>query len=198
MSAIPRRSFLRLAGGTAAFAALANLRSLPAAAAAGSEAAFFAPAEAEILTQVVERMVETGEPAAPAVRATRAIATIDALCASLDPGATAPLPALLRLVEWGPPLFDGRLTRFTALDAAGKDVALAGWMDSRFAWRRMAFLALRNLALLGYWSQDETWPLIGYRGPLIASPRSPLPDPPRSPLAGPRSPLAGPGSRGSA
>jgi hypothetical protein len=62
----------------------------------------------------------------------------------------------------------------------------------------MAFLALRNLALLGYWSQDETWPLIGYRGPLIASPRSPLPDPPRSPLAGPRSPLAGPGSRGSA
>jgi len=161
-----RRGFLRLAGGSAALAALANVRTLPAAAAAGS-ARFFAPTEREILTQVVERMVDTGEPAAPAVRATGAIDAIDALCVSLDPGATAPLPALLRLVDWSPLLFDGRPARFTALGADDQDAVLAGWMGSRFAWRRTAFLALRNLALLGYWSQDATWPLIGYQGPLI-------------------------------
>ena len=166
-----RRGFLRVAGGSAAFASLANLRALPAAA-SGTGGRFFAPAEREVLTQVVERMVETGEPAAPAVRATGAIDAIDALCLSLDPDATAPLPPLLRLVEWSPLVFDGRFSRFTTLADDEQDRALTGWMRSRFAWRRMAFLALRNLALLGYWSQDATWPLIGYRGPLLARDRA--------------------------
>lgn len=173
-----RRGFLRLAGGTAALGALARgtsalgglaqLRALPAGAAdAAPDAHFFAEREREILTRIVERMVDTGEPGAPAVRDTGTVDTIDGLCRRLDPSLTAPLPALVRLVEWGPILFDGRLARFSSLDDAGCDAHLAGWMRSRLELRRMGFLALRNLALLGYWSQDETWPLIGYHGPLI-------------------------------
>jgi len=165
-----RRGFLRLLGASGTLAALARLPA-PAARAAAAPAAggtpFFAPREREILTLVVERMVDTGLPEAPAVRATATIDTIDRLCRSLDPSLTAPLPALLRLVEWGPLLFEGRFARFSALDEAGRDAHLAGWMRSRLALRRAGFLALRNLALLGYWSQDETWPLIGYHGPLL-------------------------------
>ena len=101
------------------------------------------------------------------MRDTQAIATIDALCASLDPAATAPLPALLRLVEWGPLLFDVRLARFTSLEPDAQDDHLRGWMTSRFGVRRMGFMALRNLAFLGYWSQPETWALVGYQGPLL-------------------------------
>lgn len=173
MSGVTRRSFLALAGGSTALGTIASLRSVPALAAPARTAEpFFAPPEREILTCVVERMVDTGDPAAPAVRATRTIDTIDALCAGLDPDATAPLPALLRLVEWGPLLFDRRLARFTTLDAEGRDGALQGWMTSGLALRRIGFYALRNMALLGYWSQDETWPLIGYAGPLLRKPRS--------------------------
>jgi hypothetical protein len=164
-----RRSFLRLAGGAAALGGLARLRALPAGAAdlAAGGARFFAEREREILTTIVERMVETGDPAAPAVRSTRAIDTIDGLCRVLDPALTAPLPALLRLVEWGPLLFDGRLARFGSLDDAARDAHLSGWMRSRIGLRRLGFLALRNLSLLGYWSQDASWPLIGYQGPLL-------------------------------
>jgi len=165
-----RRSFLRLAGGTAALAGLAQLRGLPAGAAeigSAGGARFFAEREREILTRIVERMVYTGEPGAPAVRETRALDTIDSLCRALDPTLTAPLPALVRLVEWGPVLFEGRLARFSSLDADAQDAHLAGWMRSRIGLRRTGFLALRNLALLGYWSQDQTWPLIGYQGPLL-------------------------------
>jgi hypothetical protein len=165
-----RRGFLRLAGGGAALAGLARMRALPAAAAPLAATAgprFFAEREREILTRIVERMVDTGEPGAPPVRATRTIDTIDGLCRALDPALTAPLPALVRLVEWGPLLFDGRLARFSSLDAAAQDAHLAGWMRSRLGLRRLGFLALRNLALLGYWSQDESWPLIGYQGPLL-------------------------------
>jgi hypothetical protein len=166
--ATDRRGFLRLLGGAAALGALAEL---PAArlAAAGADASgrFFSDSEREILTQVVERLVDTGEPGAPAVRATHAIDVIDRLCAGLDPSLTRPLPSLLRLVEWGPWLFDFAFSRFTRLDAAGQDASLRGWMTSRLALRRRGFLALRNLASFGYWSQEETWPLIGYAGPLL-------------------------------
>ena len=39
-------------------------------------------------------------------------------------------------------------------------------MQSRLELRRLAFLGVRNLCFLGYYSQPETWPLIGYQGPL--------------------------------
>jgi hypothetical protein len=172
-----RRGFLRLVSASASFAALARLRALPAAAqihtAAGASARFFDDTSREILGQIVARMVDTGEASAPAVDDTGTIATIDALCAGLDPALVESLPLALRLVEYGPFVFDWRLTRFTQLSPAEQDAALSGWMTSRFTVRRLAFFALRNLALLGYYSQPETWPLVDYRGPLLHSAGAP-------------------------
>lgn len=172
--ATTRRGFLRLAGTTAALTALAQVRSIPAASASASQAgAFFSPAEQEILTQIAERIVGSATPGAPRVRDTRAVSTIDALCASLDPALTAPLPTLLRVVDYAPFVFDLRFRRFTRLTPAEQDASLDGWMRSRFALRRQAFYALRNLALLGYYSQDPTWPTIGYAGPLLGATTEP-------------------------
>jgi len=172
VSGFSRRGFLALAGGGAALGSIASLRAVPAAAfATAGPTRFFAPRDREVLTAIVERMVATGEPGAPTVRGTGTMNTIDALCAGLDPVATAPLPALVRLVEWGPVLFERRLARFTTLDDAGRDASLRGWMTSGLALRRIGFFALRNLAMLGYWSQDETWHLVGYGGPLLRKPR---------------------------
>lgn len=168
--ATSRRGFLRLAGGTAALGALAHLRAVPAAALACAPhggAGFFDADQREVLTQVVERIVDTGEPDAPRVRDTHAVATIDGLCASLDPEITGPLPALLGLVEWGPLLFEGSFSRFTGLGPDRQDAHLRGWMTSRFALRRRGFEALRNLAFLGWYSQEQSWGPIGYRGPLL-------------------------------
>ena len=167
--ATTRRGFFGLAGAGAAFAGLGALRALPASAATPGPggAGFFSPRDAEILTRVVERLVDTGEPDAPPVRATGAIATIDRLCAGLAPELTAPLPWLLRLVEWGPWIFEATPSRFSLLPPEAQDASLRGWSTSRLELRRAGFQALRNLACLGYWSQPETWPLIGYRGPLL-------------------------------
>jgi hypothetical protein len=166
--ATTRRGFLRLAGATASFTALAQLHVVPAVAAnPDSAAGFFSPAEQEILTQIVERMVDSDQPGAPRVRDTRTILTIDALCSSLDPSITQPLPTLLHVVDYAPFVFDLRFERFTHLAPAEQDASLDGWMRSRFALRRQAFMALRNLSFLGYYSQEETWPGIGYAGPLL-------------------------------
>ena len=171
---LDRRRFLTLAGLSGAAVALRGLASLPAAAAGGRAPAgdgpgtpFFSADEREILTQVVERLVYSGEPEAPAVRSTSAIDVIDGLCSRLDPALTGPLPYLLRAVEWGPWIFELRFSRFSGLDTAGRDDSLRDWMESRLGLRRLGFAALRNLAFLGYYSQEETWPLIGYRGPLL-------------------------------
>jgi hypothetical protein len=169
-----RRGFLQLAGSSAALTALAQAGALPACAAAGSASgSFFDAHETEILTQIVERMVDTGEPDAPAVRDTRAVATIDAFCRQLDPEITGPLPLVLRLFEYGPIVFDLSFSRFSRMSDAQKDASLEAWTTSRLGLRRMAFLALRNLALLGYYTQPETWPLIGYQGPLIERSETP-------------------------
>ncbi len=165
-----RRGFLRLAGATAALTALGQLRMLPPVAAAASHGErFFDAGETEILTRIAERMVYSGDPAAPRVRDTATIATIDALCAGLPPAVSEPLPLALRLFEYGPFLFDLSFARFTRMSDAAQDTSLHGWMTSRFALRRLAFTGLRNLCMLGYYSQPETRPLIGYRGPLIGT-----------------------------
>jgi len=165
-----RRSFLALAGGTGAFLALARLRVAPALAAPGPDlpaGRFLGAHETEILTQAMERMVFTGLPDAPAVRDTGAVATVDRLLQRLDPGISEQVPLLLRLFEYGPWVFDFTFTRFTQMSDAEKDRSLEAWMTSRLGFRRLAFAALRNLCFFGYWSQDATWPLIGYRGPLL-------------------------------
>jgi hypothetical protein len=165
-----RRGFLRLAGSSAALTALGRLRALPAAAAEPSAGGrFFDQRETEILTQIAERMVDTGEPAAPRVRDTKAVDTIDALCRSLDPSVTRQLPMALLLFEYGPFVFDLTFSRFTRMSDAQQDASLRAWMTSRLGVRRLAFLALRNLCLLGYYSQPETWRAIGYRGPLLGA-----------------------------
>jgi len=177
-----RRGFLTLSlklGGSAGLAAVAGLRALPARAEAlparaesealhPSDGAFFSASEREVLAAVVARMVETGDPRAPALEDTRALEVIDGACAALAPEVTELLPLALRLFEWWPFLFELRFRRFSDLAPDEQDTSLEGWMGSRFAVRRTAFLALRNLSLLGWWSQQETWPLIGYQGPLLA------------------------------
>jgi hypothetical protein len=70
-------------------------------------------------------------------------------------------------------LFELRFSRFTRLTPDEQDASLRGWMQSRIALRRTAFLALRNLAMLGWYAQDESWPSVGYSGPLLR--RSPAP-----------------------
>jgi hypothetical protein len=169
-SRLTRRAFLRNAGLTASLAALAQLRVAPAALAAVEGAAgpgVLSPQAAEILTQIVERMVDSDDPRAPAVRETRTLAAIEGVLGQLDPALTSDVPLALSLFEWGPFVFDLTFSRFTRMTPAEQDESIRCWMNSRLELRRLAYAALRNLAFIGYYSQDGSWPGIGYQGPLL-------------------------------
>lgn len=167
---LSRRAFLRNAGLATSLAALAQLRVAPAAVAAAegtTGAGLLSPQGAEVLTQIVERMVASDDPRAPAVRETRTLAAIEGVLGQVDPALTSDVPLALGLFEWGPFVFDLTFSRFTRMSPAEQDESIRCWMNSRLELRRLAYAALRNLAFIGYYSQDGAWPGIGYAGPLL-------------------------------
>ncbi len=72
----------------------------------------------------------------------------------------------LSLIEWLPVAsFAGR--KFTALSAADKVLFLRGCETSRWSIRSQAFSGLKFLILFFYYTDDRTWPSIGYAGPTV-------------------------------
>jgi hypothetical protein len=174
-TSVSRRSFLRY---TALSSGLLTLSRLPVAAAPTSSASkedhrlqMLTPYEAEVFSAVGERMVATDDGAMPKFKDTQAIVAIDQALIQLDPSLQTQVRWLLRIIQWGPPVLMLRMATFTGLNDAEQDEYLRGWAQSHRALRQLAFRALKNLSMLGYYSQDAVWPAIHYRGPWAPRPR---------------------------
>lgn len=161
-----RRRFLQLGG----LLLLSRLRALPALAAPAASLRVLAPGDAAVLAAIGARMTRTGDASMPPFDS-KAMRTIDGALLALPPEVPAQLSWALWLFEWGPPLFVGQPARFTRLAPAWQDAYLASWAGSRFHTRRIAFQAVKNLTMLGYYAQDQTWPGIHYGGPWAPRPR---------------------------
>ena len=81
----------------------------------------------------------------------------------------------LDVVDWWPATAGLRFKRFGSLEPGQQDESLDGWRRSSIATRRRVFYSLRNIALFAYWTDERTWPLIGYPGPWLGDPRRPQP-----------------------
>jgi hypothetical protein len=162
----------RVTGFSAAMLAVSQLRPVSAAARpAPSALRVLSAGDARIMGAIAERIAFTGDPGMPRFADTAGLQTIDTALLQLPSDTVQQLHYALLLVEYGPPLFALRLSTFTSLGDDAKDSYLAGWEQSRFATRQIAFRALKNLALLGYYSQDATWAGIHYSGPWVPRPR---------------------------
>ncbi len=84
------------------------------------------------------------------------------------------LSVLLRAVEYGVPLLEGRARRLTTLEPAEREEYLRGWAESRLEVRRQGAAALKALAMLGFYGRDEAWPEVGYRGPWLGRTEIPI------------------------
>jgi hypothetical protein len=166
-----RRTFLGYSTLTAGLLTVAQLRPPPALAATSPAGQVLTASDAEIMAAVTQRMVYSGDPGMPAVDDTQAVATIERALQETDPSVQRQVRWLLRVFQWGPPVFAFELRSFTAMSDAQQDAYLRGWATSNNELRRLAFRALRNLAMLGYYSQDATWKGIHYDGPWVPRPR---------------------------
>ena len=129
------------------------------------------PNDARVLTAIADRIAYTGDASMPRFRDTAGLQVIDGALLQLPAETVQQLHYALLLFEYGPPIFDFRFSTFTSLSDAAKDTSLAGWERSRFMIRQLAFRALKNLSMLGYYSQDATWSAIHYSGPWVPRPR---------------------------
>jgi len=107
----------------------------------------------------------------PPLRDTATVATIDTSLLYLAADLRGQFRWALTLFEYGPILFQLKLSRFTSLGPEERDAHLRDWAESRFLTRRLAFRAMKNLSYLGYYSQDSTWKGIHYSGPWAPRPR---------------------------
>jgi hypothetical protein len=92
---------------------------------------------------------------------------VDALLRRAAPEAQVDFNRLLGLFENALPglLFDGRALPFTRLSPESQDRVLRSWRDSRLALRRSGYSALRRICLATAYSDEATWPAIGYAPP---------------------------------
>ena len=109
---------------------------------------FFTQVEHEVLKSVCAYMV--GVPCNAALDIP--VITIDTFVKQLPKALQTKLRFALLLFQWGPPLFIGKLCRFTQLTPRDAVKYIEGWAKSRLGARRKLFRGLRDIAFLGYYS----------------------------------------------
>ncbi len=75
------------------------------------------------------------------------------------------LQKALVLIEFGPLVFDKKLTTFSRLDVAERTSHWNDWAVSDTLLRRQVSIAMRKFFNLVYFDHEEVWPHIGYPGP---------------------------------
>jgi len=133
-----------------------------------STSAFFAGSRAATFLAVAGRVAPDEGPGAPGPGSELTLQAAEHFLQGQEETVRAKLGVLLKVFEWGALLFFG--SRFTRLPAAKQDVYLHAWELSQVQAFRFGFSSLRNLALLAFYTRPESWPMIGYPGPVLESP----------------------------
>jgi len=111
------------------------------------------------------RIVPEEGPGAPGAKSDATVAAAELFLASQDEAARSKLGLLLKVFEWGAAFRFGR--RFTHLPAGEQDAYMQAWERSRIQLLRFGFSSLRNLVLLSFYTRPDSWPMIGYPGPVL-------------------------------
>jgi len=123
--------------------------------------------ETAVLAALVQRICRSNDPSAYPVDATRIVRFIERYVLGMPIVSATDFRNLLVMFEYQPMVFGPRRRRFSKLSGEEQDQNLEGWSSSARPERRVAFKALKTMCMLAYWSTPETWPAIGYGGPLV-------------------------------
>lgn len=114
---------------------------------------------------LADRIVPDEGADAPGARSDATVAAAELFLASQDEATRSKLRLLLRVFEWGAAFKFGR--RFTLLPAGEQDTYMQAWERSRIQLFRFGFSSLRNLVLLSFYTRPDSWPMLGYPGPVL-------------------------------
>jgi len=126
---------------------------------------FFTDYRRATFLALAARVVPDEGPLAPGAASDATLDVAEKLIASQDEPTRKKLRLLLGVVEWGAALKFGR--RFTRLPQGEQEAYLRAWQGSSIQLFRFGFSSLRNLALLSFYTRPESWPMMGYPGPVL-------------------------------
>jgi hypothetical protein len=167
LGALDRRGFLRLVGVVGASGLLPGCEAAPAGRAPGPEVHLrvLSPRGYAVVNAATERIVgHSGRQALgaglvdPGARADAALAR--------EPELADLLETALFALEFGVYPLLGKLRPFTALDGAGRDAVLRELMESRWAFKRTLFKAVKSVAVLAFYGSPVYQPVT--RHPRVA------------------------------
>ena len=113
---------------------------------------FFTEVEHDILKSVCAYMVGVSSDAALDMP----VIVIDTFVRELPKTVRRQLRFGLHLFQWGPPLFIGKPCCFTQLVPRDAVKYIESWAKSRFSIRRRLFRGLRDIAFLGFYSDQPS------------------------------------------
>ena len=130
---------------------------------AGEQAQALSIKEFAVLSSVVRCLVGPAQ-GAPTTEETRTTARIDRELMIHGGKLLQDLRDSLLVVEHGT-FLEGYGERFTRLSAAQQSLFLQSCRNSSLDLRRQVYGGLRFLTMFFYYSDDRSWPLLGYQGP---------------------------------
>lgn len=125
--------------------------------------------EAVVLDAVAARMLRGDDGEAPSPASLDTTGWIDGWLSRQPAWIQRDIRQLLGALEHSPPFLDRIFSRFSKASGEQQDAILEAWASSGISLRQQGFTALKGLCVMAYYRSPETWPLIGYDGPLIKS-----------------------------
>jgi hypothetical protein len=123
--------------------------------------------EHRTLQNIARAQLPPGGPFAEGADELGVARAFDAFLADEGPENQSDLKTALALVEYGPVLFERRLTTFSHLDDAAREAHWRAWCESDLLLRRQVATAFRRFILLVGFDQPRAWASIGYPGPSL-------------------------------
>ncbi len=121
------------------------------------------PRDAETLSKIADTMLPPME-GFPTNEEIDLIGRLDKKIGALSRGERKDLKALLHAFETFAPVLGPALGTFTSMGAGERHRYLEGWRRSRFLFKRVGFTALKQLVMFTYYTHENTWPAIGFKG----------------------------------
>ena len=165
---LSRRTLLRagLAGGGLALAGGGGALALRGCAPAVQGLRVLSRYQYRVAAALARTIIPAGGPFAIGADRFDLARTLDGYLADAPPQVASDLGTALTLVEYGPLVFDRRLTVFSRLTPAEQAAHFQSWGTSERLLQRQAFIAFRKFFSLVFYDHPEVWPHIGWDGPM--------------------------------
>ncbi len=166
---VTRRRVLQLGLGAGALALLGGggLLWLRGAAPAIHDLKCLSPQQFRTLAAMARTHIPAGGPFAIGADEAELARAFDRYLADEPPGHVRDVKRALHLVEFGPILFDRRLTTFSHLPPADQRQHWLAWGQSDLLLRRQVWWGFAKFFGLVFYDRPEVWPHIGYPGPSL-------------------------------